>query len=223
VSHRPDNPHNIVNDSLKIWYGWPMKTTISLCAMLVLLVVFACNDKADTYSGVDAGPPVDAGGDSDTDTDTDADSDSDVDPCQEGAWSGDYQITSATSLADLADYTSVTGDLWIGESMLSGLYGLECLESIGGALTIIDNEALVDMNDLLQLTVVGGNLTIDSNPSLPTLDGLANLETLGGDQLNIRFNYCLLPEYAEAFHDQLVEAGWEGDASIHDNDADGGC
>jgi hypothetical protein len=104
-----------------------------------------------------------------------------------GTWIGDFNIIDAGSLELLAGFTSVIGDVWIENTPLSSLAGLECLQSIQGGLGIIQNVALATLSGLRGLSFIGGRLRIGDwscydpcIPELTSLDGLDNLIEIGG-------------------------------------------
>ncbi len=78
----------------------------------------------------------------------------------EKVWEGDYYPADHDgSLEDLTGYTSVTGFLYIAETDMTDLKGLECLETVGAE----DSE---------------GGVFIGINDSLASLDGLNNLKSV---------------------------------------------
>ena len=130
---------------------------------------------------------------------------------------GDYILENDSDLQLLKGYTTVTGSLIIGPN-INSLEGLESLSTIGGGLSIKDNNALSSLSGLDNVTSVDGDLLIDdiaitslsglgkltsvggdlkigdsyyeSNDSLTSLSGLGNLVSVGGD-LEIRYNKAL--------------------------------
>jgi hypothetical protein len=99
-------------------------------------------------------------------------------------WQGDYYIFDRTDVQMLNGYTEITGDLDI-QCNLKSLKGLENLTSVGGNLSIEENDALTSLSGLESLTSVGGSLSIGwgsrwSNPALTSLSGIENLTSVGG-------------------------------------------
>ena len=87
-----------------------------------------------------------------------------------------------TNLNVLNVLTSVGGYLTIGENdSLTSLTGLEGLTSIGGGLIFQSNPALTSLTGLDNLTSIGSDLYIDNNDALTSLTGLDNLTSIGGD------------------------------------------
>ena len=97
-------------------------------------------------------------------------------------YNGDLTLTSQAEV-DAFNYTSVTGDLTIQETVpgnITNLNGLSELSSVGGAFRISGNTALVNINGFGNLTSVGGILNISDNGGLTTVTGLSKLATVGG-------------------------------------------
>ncbi|WP_158267666.1 T9SS type A sorting domain-containing protein [Adhaeribacter arboris] len=103
---------------------------------------------------------------------------------------GDLSITGYTNtisnLHSLASLKKV-GSLYIGNTALSSLTGLENLTTIEKDLIIRYHEQLEDLKGLKNLVSVGGRLELNANTHLTTLAGLENLSSLG--ELNISFSY----------------------------------
>jgi hypothetical protein len=107
-----------------------------------------------------------------------------------GIWHGDYRIDTPDDLKALSGYTSVTGSLFITDSSLSSLEGLECLIHVGGSLLIDGNRSLTSLTGLGRLKSVGSNLYFIVNDSLTSLAGLERLESIGGS-LGVTSNLSL--------------------------------
>ena len=91
---------------------------------------------------------------------------------------GDVKIEDATSLADYASVTEITGDLWIDGIDSPDLQGLDALTTVGGALVIgveQGNPALTSLEGLQNLGDVGRHLSVENNPVLESLAGLRGL------------------------------------------------
>ncbi len=94
--------------------------------------------------------------------------------------------------------TEIEGYLSIQGDNITNLNGLGVLTSIGGDLSIMDNDVLFNLTGLNNLTTIDGGLFIGDiniqgnfgNPSLTSLDGLENLISIGGS-LEIKDNNLL--------------------------------
>ena len=96
-------------------------------------------------------------------------------------YNGDLTLTSQAQV-DAFNYTSVTGDLTIQESVsgnIVNLNGLSELTSVGADLNILSNEALNNLTGLSNLGSIGGDLFI-AGTALSDIEGLNNLTTIGG-------------------------------------------
>ena len=88
---------------------------------------------------------------------------------------GDYVIDDIDTVADLealSGCTSVTGDLWIEDSLLNSLEGLECLTRVDGYLGI-DSDSLTSLAGLDKLKSVG-RLGIQGSDSSQALKDSTN-------------------------------------------------
>jgi len=104
---------------------------------------------------------------------------------------GDVTIRGGWDLDSLYKITSIGGFLSILDNdQIDDFIGLDSLTTIGGYFKIFDCEELVDLSGLESLTNVGGNLEIAQNDNLDNLSGLSSLSTVGG-QLQIKYNYKL--------------------------------
>jgi len=158
----------------------------------------------------------------------------------------DLFIASNTALIDLdlQDLTIVGGGLFIWDNdVLADTPGLRNVRAIGGALHVTNNRSL----ERLTLGAVSGvgTVRISSNPRLSDLAGLANLELIQGDLIiasndslaslpldalqrvtggiRIEANPKLPTCSAEAFVERLRTAGYEGSATIVNNDGAATC
>ncbi|WP_425421532.1 T9SS type A sorting domain-containing protein [Phaeodactylibacter xiamenensis] len=99
--------------------------------------------------------------------------------------------TNITDLSGLSSLISIGGFLSIGNNeVLTSLTGLEQLNSIGGFLYISNNDALTSLTGLEQLNSIGGDLRILRNAGITSLTGLEQLASIGGF-LEIRVNAVL--------------------------------
>ena len=95
-----------------------------------------------------------------------------------------------TAFVDLSSLESVGGPMTVRSTGLTELL-VPALTSISGYLSIIDNDVLADI-DFSALAALGGDLTIGNNPQLPNCQ-------------------------ATGLVDQLIAAGWTGDANVFGN------
>ena len=95
-----------------------------------------------------------------------------------------------TSLEGLEGVTSVPGRVTIfANSFLASLEGLRNLQSVGGDVDLDRNRSLVSLSGLEQLTSVGG-LSVFDNEALVSLSGLKQLTSVGG--LRVSSNEALV-------------------------------
>ena len=97
-------------------------------------------------------------------------------------YNGDLTLTSQAQV-DAFNYTSVTGNLTIQESVagnITNLNGLSELVSVGGYLLIFNNSALGNIAGLSNLSSIGGYLELKDNSSLVNISGLNGLTSIGG-------------------------------------------
>ncbi len=143
----------------------------------------------------------------------------------ETCWYGNYNINSQEDIDALSGYTGLKGVLYIEDTNLENLNGLEDLKfatalyiennsqllNLNGlnnlkvyeTLSIIDNIALTSLEGLNGTTKVQGNVYINNNDSLVNLAGLDNL--------------TMLTSYWEAFFFGYRQVG--GSLSISYNDS----
>jgi len=130
------------------------------------------------------------------------------------SWEGNYTINNQADLDALKGYVAITGDLTI-----SG--GVKALMTKSGAEDSAD--ASTDAGDITtlagleSLTTVGGNLTITDNDQLTTLDGLENLQRVNED-FTITNNSNLPAASAQTLTSQLVSRqGIGGTVTVENN------
>jgi hypothetical protein len=102
-------------------------------------------------------------------------------------------IDTDDDLDALAGCTTVIGRLYIENTTLTNLEGLECLNYVVGGLFIRYNDSLINLTGLENLESIGGGdseLMISDNDSLINLTGLENLESSG--YLSFRGNDSLI-------------------------------
>ena len=85
------------------------------------------------------------------------------------------------SLVALEGLNYVGGRLFIENTALPSLDGLENLNSIGGDLVLTSNTKLTSIADLKSVTSIGGTLTIKNSERLTSLDGLEGLVSVVED------------------------------------------
>jgi len=103
---------------------------------------------------------------------------------------GNYRFYSQTDIdifqAAFSNCSELQGDVIISGVDISGLSGLDIVNSIGGLL-YITKTSLTSLNGLENLTAIGGMLQlgcwieISGNSSLTSLKGLDSLTSIGGD------------------------------------------
>lgn len=106
---------------------------------------------------------------------------------------GHVTIINSSDVALLTGYTAITGHLYVNDTLITDLDGLESLTSIEQHLIIQNNPYLTDVDGLSSLTTVGtdvGNVTISGNTELTNLAGLDNLTSIVGT-LGINNNAAL--------------------------------
>jgi len=137
------------------------------------------------------------------------------DPCQKGAWEGDYVISSLPDLEAFRGYTSITRTLTIEyTSNLRNLKGLECLTSAGRHIAIENNDLLESLEGLDNLTSSGG-FEVSNNPNLLSLDSLKNFTSITGGKLVVQNNNSL--KNLEGLNN-LTSISGGASVSIVDND-----
>jgi hypothetical protein len=98
--------------------------------------------------------------------------------------SGDLYIenTSLTSMAGLNNLATAGAEFIIrNNANLTSLNGLQNLSAVGASFGIMNNDALTDLSALSGIFGLPSKLIIQSNDLLPHLTGLENLVTIGGD------------------------------------------
>jgi hypothetical protein len=73
----------------------------------------------------------------------------------------------------------IEGDVYISNSNITNLNGLNVLSSIGGNLAIDSNDLLPNLTGLNDIISIGGNLKIEVNAALTSLTGLNNVTYIG--------------------------------------------
>ncbi len=88
-------------------------------------------------------------------------------------------IDDINNLAALSALTVLDGNLTIRTNALLNLDDLMNLTTVNANLIIQNNSALVNIDALSNLTSVGGNLYVGNNAMLADLNGLSNIMTVG--------------------------------------------
>ncbi len=191
-----------------------------LLGLVVLVAVAGCWSMQEIVMGNDTGADTDTDADTDSDGDVDTDTDSDTDTgpneCTQdlGEYTGNFEINTQSDVATLAGYTSLSGNLTIDCPLCADLSELICLTSVGGNLSIINNDALTNLDGLSAITFVGGDLYICENAALTNLDGLSAITSVG-EYLGIHGNIPLPDCEVCDLLDQLTNVPTE--IEVHDN------
>ena len=98
---------------------------------------------------------------------------------------GRFMLRNDNAPSDISDLSPLSSLNSLGEnlniisnSMLTSLYGLHNITSIGGALIVNSNENVLTLG-LESLTTIGTHMWISSNDSLITMNGLEGLTSIG--------------------------------------------
>ena len=151
---------------------------------MYLLLIVACS-QSNEPKGTD--PALDSGA-IDADSDADGDGIAQEDDCNDNnpspattidTYAGDVNAENLAGFCDGYCVRNVDGDVAANGTTLSYLYDLRCVQTISGALTIANNDALDDITGLGGLSAVSA-LTIEHNPALTTLAGLEKLHDVPG-------------------------------------------
>lgn len=94
-------------------------------------------------------------------------------------WQGDFYLSNSADMQALDGYTEITGSVYVMDTSLKNLEGLNAPGRIDGSLVIIENPVLKNLTGLEGLESVGEDLEISSNDSLRSLSGLENLSSVG--------------------------------------------
>ncbi len=130
---------------------------------------------------------------------------------------GNYQIRNQADLDSFAEngYTTILGSLFIWDTDLTNLNGLESLETASN-ISMLNNELLTDLSALSNLTSRLDSLYVEDNPMLEDLDGLENVASIG--EIGLENNDSLTN--IDALSDCLAsEDSLGGSVYIIDNDA----
>ncbi|MCH9686247.1 MAG: hypothetical protein K0V04_32745 [Deltaproteobacteria bacterium] len=90
----------------------------------------------------------------------------------------------------LVGIREVTGSVRINSIDVTNLDFMECLQTVGGDVTIFGNDQLTNVDGLWSLTDIGTNFIFTENDALIDFDGLPNVVELG-NSLVIRHNDTL--------------------------------
>ncbi len=72
------------------------------------------------------------------------------------------------------------GALWVSQTDLADLGGLEVLGAVAGDAVVSDNPLLADLSALDGVVTIGGDLTLSNNPALVDWAGFSSLESVAG-------------------------------------------
>lgn len=98
------------------------------------------------------------------------------------------------SLEGLNNLTHVSNGLFIQETAITTLDGLNNIDSVGDVLTISHNPNLISLKGLENLNTVGVIFWLYENPSLVALEGINNLNSIPDGSIHI-FNNNSLANY----------------------------
>lgn len=125
------------------------------------------------------------------------------------------------NLHGLSGVTSIGGNLsMINNELLTGLEGLNDLQTIGGALNIGKpwvggNPSLINLTGLESLNAIGGEINISGNGALISLQGIENIDAESIQSIGIYSNPYLSNCEVQSICDYLVNPN--GDVSIGHN------
>ncbi len=102
----------------------------------------------------------------------------------------------------------------INNQLIIDLRGLDNLTEIGEDIRIVDNPTITNLDNLSNLQIINGSLVIINNPLLDNIDGLSNLNMVS-DSLVIRDNIILAS--CCAIDDLLANGGVQGTIIILNN------
>lgn len=88
--------------------------------------------------------------------------------------------TNSFTNVDFSSLTSVGGGLRIHNNALTNVDSFASLTSVGGFMSISNNDALANVDGFLSLTLVGGYLNFWYNAALKNVDGFSSLASVGG-------------------------------------------
>jgi len=123
-----------------------------------------------------------------------------------------------TTLAGLANVSTIEGGMTIEENNLLPDLDLPALTFVGGGIYVESNASLSSLSGVSGLPSVGGDLSINDNDALSVID-LPALMSVDGD-LNISGNDCLSQTETEDFAAGLTISG---DVTVEDNGANYPC
>lgn len=115
-----------------------------------------------------------------------------------GVYDGNVNLVTQQEVDDFGanNYSEITGFLSIGNSTtgatnINNLNALSTIVSIGGDLTIYNNDSLNNLSGLSSINNIGGWLLIRFNDNLTNIDALNNIATIG-NVLSIKDNPALI-------------------------------
>jgi len=143
------------------------------------------------------------------------------DALSDNGWNGSSEIRNNNStISCLCPTGTLDGDYIVdSEEKAEELSG--CINTTGNIT--IQNSELTNLNYFNTIKTIGGNLTIQNNDNLTDIYSLSTLEELTGG-LSIRNNSALYTCKAENIRDQLInDHGWNGTTTIAGNNDSGTC
>jgi len=109
-------------------------------------------------------------------------SDTRVVPCEspvDAEFVGSLAITNADDIANIQQYSSITGGVGISTEEITSLDFMACVTSIGGNLQVFGTAA-EDLAGLGNLTTLGGSVAVSENLNLREVWGFEGLTEIGG-------------------------------------------
>jgi hypothetical protein len=101
--------------------------------------------------------------------------------CNIGICDSDVTVTNQDELNAARDCERIEGSLTIGPSDLEIIDALAGLRGIGGALRIIENSALKDLDGFIDMTVIEGPIEVTDNANLADISGIHQTTEVFGD------------------------------------------
>ncbi|ODV96961.1 hypothetical protein PACTADRAFT_1544 [Pachysolen tannophilus NRRL Y-2460] len=135
-------------------------------------------------------------------------------------WANNITFRDIASVS-LSNLTTVNASLGFISSVMESIK-VNSVETIGGTLTIENNEKLTEL-DFSKLTSIAGGFVIVNNTDLDTIDGFDDLETVGGAvEFEGSFSNASLPALKTVRGGFIVETDGDLDCTeFNDLDSDG--
>jgi len=118
-----------------------------------------------------------------------------IDPCEDpqvippppvdcseatGVLNGSVLIDAGDDPSILEGVVRVEGSLRIYDTALTNLDFMACVQEVTEDVTIVDNDALTDVQGLWSLTTIGTDFIFSQNDAIEVFDGLPHLEEIVG-------------------------------------------